>query len=397
MSESLALVGGPRLLFLSEGDPENPAKSGSGTPTSVIAHLRARGAIIVGADVDLKGAQRAVAAALTFSPRREAWRARYHLAPTVLRLRSRNARAALRARRPAVDAVLQYGGTFGVGPRPEVPYFLFCDNNVINSSRQPRSWGAQMAARELSAAVAWERSLYAGAAAVFTFSEYIRGSFVRDYGLAPERVVVVGSGPNLPIDRIPRERAARPAGQPPTVLFVGREFVAKGGPVMLDAFRRVREELPSARLLVAGPPSLDSHDPGVEFLGFLRKDDPSDFKRLMRAYAEADVFCLPTRYESFGIAFLEAMWFGLPVVAPGHWAVPEMVQDGVTGFLVDREDPATYARHLLTMLRDPDAARAVGARGRERAETRFTWDYVTGVMSDVINSTLRVPRAAPSH
>lgn len=381
-------VSAPRILFLSEGDPENPVASGSGTPTSVIQHLRAGGATVRAADVDLVGAQKALGAALTYARDRDRWRARYHLAPTALRLRSRNAGAALRRAGASVDAVLQYGGTFGVGQGAGVPYFLFCDNNILNSAEQPRSWAAQMDPRELSAAVAWERALYEGAAAVFTFSDFVRGAFLRHYGLSPERVVVVGSGPNLPLDRVPARRPPRVAGHPPTILFVGRDYEHKGGPVMVEAFRIVRRTLPDARLLIAGPSTLQLAEPGVEHLGYLRKDDPDGLERLLRAYADADVFCLPTRYESFGIAFLEAMWFGLPVVAPGHWAIPEMVKDGVTGHLVAHEDAATYADHLIHLLRDPDMARAMGQRGRERAETRFSWGHVTAVMRGVMGGVL---------
>ena len=381
-------AGRPRLLCLCEGDPENPAKSGSGTPTSVIEHLRARGATVTGADVDLVGPQRLVGAALTYARDREVWRARYHIAPTVLRLRSRNAAAAVRRAHPPVDAVLQYGGTFGVGPEVGLPYFLYCDNNLLNSGRQPRSWVAQMPPAQGDAAVRWERGLYERAAGIFTFSEYVRRSFLADYGLSDERVVVVGSGPNLPLDRVPAGRPPRAPGHTPTVLFVGRDFEHKGGPVLLDAFRAVREAVPNARLLLVGPSRLDVDEPGVEFLGFLRKDNPADFARLLQAYAEADVFCLPTRYESFGIAFLEAMWFGLPTVGPRHWAIPEMVEDGATGLLVEREDSRTYAECLLQLLSDDGRARQMGRRGRARAEARFSWGHVTAVMSDVIEGVL---------
>jgi glycosyltransferase involved in cell wall biosynthesis len=381
-----------RVLFLSEGDPENPSQSGSGTPTSVIEHLRAGGDVVRSADVDLRGPQRLVGAALTYARERERWRARYHLAPPLLRMRSRNAAAALRRLRGEVDAVLQYGGTFGVGAGAGVPYFLFCDNNILNSAEQPRSWAAQMEPGEVRAAVEWERALYAGARAIFTFSEFARASFLRHYGLPPERVVVVGSGPNLPLARVPAGRQPRPAGHAPTILFVGRDYEHKGGPVVVDAFRRVRRKLPDARLLIAGPAALDLDEPGVEFLGYLRKEDPADFERLLRAYGDADVFCLPTRYESFGIAFVEAMWFGLPVVAPGHWAIPEIVEDGVTGHLVPREDAGTYADHLLRLLRDGEVATAMGERGRARARARFSWDQVTRAMRVRMRHELGVDR-----
>jgi glycosyltransferase involved in cell wall biosynthesis len=242
-----------------------------------------------------------------------------------------------------------------------------------------------MSLDEARAAIAWQKSLFLGAAAIFTFSDYIRRSFLTDYALDPERVITVGSGPNLPLDRIPRTRLHREGSKAPTILFVGRDFEHKGGPVMLEAFRLVRERLPDARLLIVGPSSLSLAEPGVESLGFLRKDAPADFERLMQAYAAADVFCLPTRYESFGIAFVEAMWFGLPVVAPAQWAIPEIVEHGTTGFLVDREAATTYASRLLELLEEPSRAREMGGRGRERAESRFSWDHVAVRMTEIIS------------
>lgn len=383
-----------RLLFLSEGDPENPVASGSGTPASVIEQLRATGTRVVAADVDLTGPARALAAMLTFARQRQVWQARYHIAPIALRLRSRNAAAAATKHRRSIDAVLQYGGTFDIGRSADVPYFLFCDNNIRNSMEQPRSWAARVSRRELNAALAWEESLYANALGIFAFSDFVRRSFVRDYALDAERVVVVGSGPNLPLERIPAARVERSRETPPTILFVGRDFEHKGGPVMLEAFRIVRQRIPDARLLLVGPSSFSQNIPGVEYAGFLRKDDSHEFARLLEAYAAADVFCLPTRYESFGIAFVEAMWFGLPVIAPRQWAIPEIVADGRTGYLIEREDPKQYASRLIELLEDPSRAHAMGLQGRIKAESQFTWERVTALMSDVMRSLLATPRRA---
>jgi glycosyltransferase involved in cell wall biosynthesis len=377
-----------RLLFLSEGNPESAASSGSGTPYSVIAHLRSAGAHVSSADVDLRGASKGLAAALTFDRRREAWVARYHIGSLALKLRSRNARAAVRRSRDVIDAVLQYGGTFGIGSTDQVPYFLYCDNNIRNSMAQPRSWAAQLGAHEIEAATAWEETLYRNAAAIFTFSTYAKRSFVDRYGVPDENVVVVGSGPNLPLNSVPVIRTADLRSTAPTILFVGRDFENKGGPVLLDAFTRVRQRFPDARLRIVGPSTFAHERPGVEFLGYLNKDSPDGFARLLRAYAEADVFCLPTRYESFGIAFVEAMWFGLPVIAPRHWAIPEIVDDRTTGFLVETEDPDNYASHILQLFEDPCRALEMGRRGRARAEARFNWERVAAVMSDVISARL---------
>jgi glycosyltransferase involved in cell wall biosynthesis len=155
-------------------------------------------------------------------------------------------------------------------------------------------------------------------------------------------------------------------------------FQRKGGDVLLAAFREVRMAIPDARLLVAGPRDLTLTDPGVENLGFLRKSDPDENRRLLEAYAAADVFALPTRYDPFPTVVREAMFFGLPCVTTDIWAMPEMVEDGTTGFTVPVGDSRTLAERLIRLLGDPELARQMGEAGRVRAEQRFTWPAVAG-------------------
>lgn len=375
-----------RVLFVAEGNPEDASASGSGTPKFVIDHLRGHGAEVVSADIELYGAAKLAALARTWAPRRRRWVAKYHLSPASYAMRSANALAAIERLAGRADVVLQYGGTFGAVKSP-LPYFLYCDSNTLLSSAEPRSWGAALTRRQLEAAVECQRRVYRNAAAIFTFSDYVRGSFIRDFGLAPERVVTVHAGPNFDrIDPLPHEGESRSGA--PTILFVGREFERKGGPVLLEAFRRVRAELPDARLLIAGPERLDVADAGVVHLGYLRKSDPAESRRLREAYAEADVFCLPTRHEPFGIAVLEAMFAGLPVVATDVWAIPEMVEEGVTGHTVPRDDPTSLAARLLPLLRDRALARRMGAAGRARAESHFTWSRVARDMLRVMEAVV---------
>ncbi|PYQ40135.1 MAG: glycosyl transferase family 1 [Acidobacteria bacterium] len=374
------------LLFLAEGALDDPSASGSGIPASIAAHLRATGLVVSGADVDLHGWTKAAAAMATFSPRRRRWAVRYHLGAMPFALRSRNASRRVRAA-TGTDAVIQYGATFH--PRTgKRPLFLYCDSNVPMSLGDPFAWAASLRREELAAAIDRERRVCEAAAAIFTASELARRAFIEHFRLPPDKVVTVGAGPNFDVAQIHPRREVRAGGSAPTVLFVGREFARKGGDVLLRAFRAVRAQLPQARLVVAGPEKLRSDEPGVVLLGHLRKRDPESRRRLQQAYEEADVFCLPTRYEPFGIVFVEAMYHGLPVVATRVWAVPEIVDDGTTGFTVPRDDENALAERLLVLLRDPSLARRMGEAGRVRAQSRFTWAGAAQAMARVITPTL---------
>jgi glycosyltransferase involved in cell wall biosynthesis len=237
---------------------------------------------------------------------------------------------------------------------------------------------------ELERVVRRESEIYRSAAGIFTLSERLRRSFVEDFGVSPSRVHAVHAGPNFDVTRIPRDAARDDPNHPPTILFVGRQFHRKGGDLLVQAFRRVRERIPEARLTIAGPLSLPMQEPGITFLGDLSKNDPNGWAALAAAYGSADVFCLPTRFEPLGIAFIEAMCFALPCVGTNAWAVPEMIVDGETGFTIPIDDLDALTDRLLRLLSDPALARRLGQAGRVRAERNFTWERVVQRMMQAI-------------
>ena len=153
---------------------------------------------------------------------------------------------------------------------------------------------------------------------------------------------------------------------------------------MLAAFARIRQEFPDARLWIAGPRSLEVDQPGVEVVGYLSKDDPAQFDRLVRRYAEADVFCLPTRYDPFPTVIREAMAFGLPCVTTDFFALSEMVVDGETGYTVAPDDVDALVDRIGLLLRNPTLAAGMGQAGRRRSESLFTWERTVQMMHDRI-------------
>jgi phosphatidylinositol alpha-1,6-mannosyltransferase len=106
----------------------------------------------------------------------------------------------------------------------------------------------------------------------------------------------------------------------------------------------------------------------VCFHGFIPEDE------LDRLYAEAGVFVLPSTGEGFGLVFLEAMARGLAVVAARASAVPEIVIDGETGYLVDPARPGELERAVRTLLADEDLRRTMGEAGRARVQSTFNCD-----------------------
>jgi starch synthase len=374
------------ILFLSEGNAE-AWDSWSGISKSLVDHLRAAGHRVATGDVDLDGADRWLGAALSFAVDRRRWSTRFHLSGSPFRLRSRRAARQIAAQQGRLDVILQVGATFQSLGRGSIPHFLCCDSNIRMAERGA-PWGhsdaVSLTRRELAGVERRELDVYRHAAGIFTLSERLRRSFIEDLGLSPDRVHAIHAGPNFEVARIPPTLPRDDPSHPPTILFVGRQFHRKGGDVLTQAFQRVRDRIPDARLMIAGPAALPARVPGITLLGDLNKNQAAGWAALAAAYGSADVFCLPTRFEPFGIAFIEAMYFGLPCIGTDAWAVPEMIADGETGFTVPIDDVDALTDRLLRLLGDRTLARSMGRAGRERAERHFTWQRVVERMMQVI-------------
>ena len=179
-------------------------------------------------------------------------------------------------------------------------------------------------------------------------------------------MTTVGAGANFEV--LPELRHGR---REPVVLFIGRDWTRKGGPRLIEAFRKVRARRPEARLQIVGTDEAPRGEPGVELLGTIDSRE-----RLAELYARAAVFCLPSLYDPLGLSILEAMAYGLPCVVTDVGARREVVLDGETGAVVPPGDTEALADALIALLEDPEAAARFGAAGRERVERHLSWDAV---------------------
>ena len=192
----------------------------------------------------------------------------------------------------------------------------------------------------------------------------------RDY-----RVDAVGVIPNVTGGRVVEPVPAEvPEGEQGYLLFVGRLRIRKGVEVLLEALRDLRPAR-LARLRIAGDgehrgrlerrvSELDLGE-AVTFLG------NCDAGRVRRLLAGAAALVVPSIYEGMPLVVLEAMAAGVPVVASAVSGIPEVVEDGETGWLVPPEDPRALEQALEDVLARPQEARRRGEAGRRRVEECF--------------------------
>jgi glycosyltransferase involved in cell wall biosynthesis len=351
-------------------------QSWSGSSYFFFTALKARGRLHRAFGVEAPAWRRWFLIARNFRRDREAWRRHFYLDTAY-----RDALTHAIGRRLEADDFghdfLQLGALYDVPALLDgrARCFSYHDGNLAQSLRSPYVPQA-LDARKVENALAFERRVYHGMTRIFTMSEYLRQSFIRDFGVPPGRVVTVGAGINL--DAVPAYREGKRYDRQ-ELLFIGKDFERKGGWVLLEAFRAVRDRCPAATLHLVGPRELTVPPGlagGVEFHGFLDKDDPADVARLEELFRRSCLFVMPSLYEPFGIAPLEAMVHQVPCVVTDGWALREMVTPGETGDLAERGRPEDLADKLVALLADPDGLRRMGESGRRLVLERFTWDKV---------------------
>lgn len=167
----------------------------------------------------------------------------------------------------------------------------------------------------------------------------------------------------------------RETGIPPHILFVGKDWFRKGGPLLLEAFAVLRKKVPNARLTVIGC-NPEIRDPGVEVLGFLDKAIQSDARKTDDAFRRATVFCMPSYWESVGLVYMEAALYGLPVVMLRGQGRTEVFPETMAVHL-DSHDAKSLAEILVHLHEDRDVARRMGNEGRRHVLENYTWPIVT--------------------
>ena len=113
-------------------------------------------------------------------------------------------------------------------------------------------------------------------------------------------------------------------------------------------------------------------------------------RRLQEVFAQADIFCLPTRREPFGIAVVEAMLSGLPVIATSVSAIPEIVEDGVTGYLVGVDDIDRLTERLVSLALDSSLRESMGRKGAASARARFEWNEIARRVEDATREAIAI-------
>jgi glycosyltransferase involved in cell wall biosynthesis len=311
------------------------------------------------------------------------------------------------------DAVLAISSQCLIRLHATLPLYMFNDAPWPVFKRTYSRWEtsplhAARFSREECAATAKCR-------AVFTGSDWAVAEARKIYAIAPERIYATPLGANWvpPLStpellQIAGTRAALLSDPqaPLQLLFVGKDWERKGGPLALEVATLLHQRGRAVRFHIVGPtPSIPAAAAAFTTLhGLLNLDNPAQRAQLQQLYLDSHFLLVPTQAECYGIVFAEAQAFAVPPISRNIDALPTIVLDPTahpadnvtaaaqieaTGLLLPADAPASaYADRITALIANPDAYIRMATAGRARYESLLNWNQTAATIIRHIEATL---------
>lgn len=221
---------------------------------------------------------------------------------------------------------------------------------------------------------AYQNKYYETCKGIFTMGRWLADDMVGRCHIDSSKVHPVGGGINL--DRNLIDSTHKKGNK---ILFVGRDFVRKGGPVVVKAFKELKKRRKDVELYVAGPRT----NPVTEIIEGYHYLGDTDYKKTAQLFNLCDIYCMPSNFEAYGLVFVEALTFGLPVIARNAYEMPYLIEHGRTGLILQKDDVKELANMMERLLSDNDIKKNVAER-REFYISEYSWDKVAERIHSVI-------------
>lgn len=221
-------------------------------------------------------------------------------------------------------------------------------------------------------------------------SEWAANSAVNKYGASPEKVSVVSFGPNL--NKIPsmKEIFSKEPAPVCRLLFLGVNWLRKGGNIAYDTFKNLQEMGVACTLTIVGcNPQLNDCN-NITIIPFLDKNNVDDFNTLYNLLYNSDILLLPTRADCTPIVFSEAAAFGLPVITTNTGGVSSVIKNGINGYAL----PFTagwhdYSKVIRELWTDKEKYRKMILSSRNEYENRLNWDIWSSSFNNLLEKSIK--------
>ena len=226
------------------------------------------------------------------------------------------------------------------------------------------------------------------AAHIVYSSEWAKNSAMQDYGISSEKISVIEFGAN--IDFIPLSISFTARMEKCNLLFIGGNWIMKGGPMAIDIFRELKKKgIPCSLTIIGCMPDTCINDEDIRIFSYIDKATEEGELLFAKILKESHFLVAPTLFDCFGIMFCEAAAFGIPSFTISTGGVPQAVRNGVNGFIFPPTVSAKeFSDKIFDVLKNAEYYKTLRESCRREYEKRLNWDIWSRSMNKVLNNIL---------
>lgn len=235
---------------------------------------------------------------------------------------------------------------------------------------------SQLSNTSLAAEEFFEQSMINKSNLLVYPSQWAAESSIRDYGADPQKINVIPFGANL--NSVPdfHKATQKKIEGPVNILFLGKEWERKGGPIAVETLKELIGKGVNAKLTICGviPPD-DIKHPQIEIIPYLNKNSKDGNDRMQKILSESHVLLVPSRAECYGMVFCEANAYGIPVFAADVGGIPSIVRNGENGYLLPlKAQGREFANAIFEIVSDKKKYTSLVKNSKSRYEKVLNWD-----------------------
>lgn len=210
-----------------------------------------------------------------------------------------------------------------------------------------------------------------------TMSHFLEKEYIENDHVSADRVHWCGGGCNAEVEN---KESIQKNGK--RFLFVGKDWYRKNGPLVIEGFLAVQKSIQDAELYVLGPNNRPADIPQNARIHF---EGEVPFEKLPQYFNICDFFVMPSKVEAYGIAFAEALTFGLPCIGRDAFAMPEFIEDGITGVLMKTETPEEMEQAMILIITHGNEMKEKIEKRHDVLKDMYSWQTVGRRIMEVIN------------